>query len=405
MSILRPVFLFGNGLRGNPRLVEKLCQLGVPVLTTWQAADLVPEDSPVFCGRPGVIGQRAANIIQQKSGFLMCVGARLDMEQVGHNLDNFAPHAHKTVVDVDIAELNKLPADWSRYQMDLGSPANQYGVGNGLPFISGEPDWLEECKAIYNYFRPELDGTDGGDYVEPYSFINVLSQIAREGDILVPGSSGMQSCAFLQAFKVKKDQRVLVCNTIGAMGMEPMAIGAAIATGKRVIVVTGDGGFAQNFQELEVVKRMNLPIHYFIFCNGGYSSISTMQNGRFDNLVGSTPDSGLTLPSVEKIAAVWDIPTRRLNTNADLWKMKYSLEQKQTTITIVNTSLTFNYACKVASKIIDGVLVPDAMEDMTPKLPADELEKWMSVDDRYDPSRVRGMEETEASPTQTLNVR
>ena len=97
--MLRPVMLLGNGLRCNPGLVEALCQLKVPVLTTWQGADLVPEDSPVFCGRPGVIGQRAANIIQQKADVLMCIGARLDMEQLAHSLPDFAPRALKIMID------------------------------------------------------------------------------------------------------------------------------------------------------------------------------------------------------------------------------------------------------------------------------------------------------------------
>jgi acetolactate synthase-1/2/3 large subunit len=378
MNILRPVFLLGNGLRGNPELVGAICKLGVPVLLTWQAADLIPEDSPVFCGRPGVIGQRAANIIQQKCNFFMIVGARLDMEQVGHNLANFAPRAHKTIIDVDAAELAKFPSDWAKYKIDLNDPfASSYG-SQGLPFISGEPEWLAECKAIYDRFRSELDGEYEDGYVNPYSFINELSKVCEEGEIIVPGSSGMQSCAFLQAFKFKRGQRSLVANTIGAMGMEPIAIGAAIASKRRVIVVTGDGGFAQNFQELEVVKRMNLPIHYFIFDNGGYSSISTMQDGRFGLRVGSTPDSGFTLPSLQKIAAVWDMPFHKINHNGQLHNLKYIIDMPCATMTAVKTSLKFKYAAKVASAMVDGVLVPDAMENMTPKLPADELERIMT---------------------------
>src|SRR5512146_2326165 len=101
----KPVILLGNGVRGNPALVRYLCGLDVPVLTTWMAADLVPEDSPVFCGRPGTVGQRAANIIVQKASNLWVFGARLDGATVGYRIDNFAPHANTVVCDVDIAEL------------------------------------------------------------------------------------------------------------------------------------------------------------------------------------------------------------------------------------------------------------------------------------------------------------
>ena len=360
----RPVLLLGNGVRNNPALINDLCQQGIPVLTTWQFADGVPEDSPVFCGRPGVIGQRASNIILQKCDWLMIIGARLDMETVGHNLENFAPRAHKIVIDIDAAELKKFPSDWERVKFDLDS-------ANLLITEIGDPEWLTECKELYSCFRPELDslpGDQGFYYVDPYAFIAALSDATDEGDVFVPGSSGVQSCAFFQAFKFKRGQRSLVCNTIGSMGMEPMAIGASIASGRRVIVVTGDGGFAQNFQELEVVGRLNLPIHYFVFDNGGYGSIAVMQDGRFGLRVGSDLESGFTLPHLARIAETWHMPFYRMSNNSRLGLINEIISQPTATLTSVRTSLDFRYACKVQSSTIDGALVPDDLSDMTPKL-------------------------------------
>ena len=382
MSILKPVLLIGNGMRGAPHIVEQLCKLNLPVLTTWQGCDLVPEDSPVFCGRPGNIGQRSANIILQKSNWVMIAGARMDMETLGHDLAGFAPNCqYPTVVDCDPAELAKFPKEWGRILIDFNAPypgPKSYGQ-SGLPFVSGDPEWLAWCKALYNRFRPELDGKDGGDYVDPYAFINTLSDVCNENDILVPGSSGMQSCAFFQAFKVKKGQRVLCCNTIGAMGFEPMAIGAAIASGRRVIVVTGDGGFAQNIQELEVVKRMDLPIHYFVFSNGGYGSIASMQDGRFGLCVGSTPESGFTVPNLDRIADIWNFDLFHLEDNDDIgYYLSEILLRKKASIIEVKTSMDFRYACRVQSTMVNNVLMPDPLQDMTPKLPAGALERLMN---------------------------
>ncbi len=141
MPINKPVILIGAGCPQS--LAEKLCTLGIPCLVTWQAIDRVPENSPVFCGRPGVVGQRAANIIQQKADLLIIVGARLDTEQVGYRMDNFAPNARKVVYDVDRAELEKLPESWEKYQVDLNDPDIGYlyppeklTVQNGLIFAS-----------------------------------------------------------------------------------------------------------------------------------------------------------------------------------------------------------------------------------------------------------------------------
>lgn len=320
---------------------------------------------------------RASNIIQQKCNWLMVVGARLDQEQVGHDLEHFAPLAQKTIVDIDDAELAKYPDTWCKFLLDLNHPYDARYGGRSLPFVSGDDEWLAECKAIYTSLRYELEGQDGGDFVDPYRFIRELSDAAQPGDILVPGSSGMQSCAFYQAFKVKHGQRILCCNTIGAMGLEPMAIGASVASGKRVIVITGDGGFAQNVQELEVVRRYNLPIHYFVFDNGGYGSIAAMQDTRFGQRVGSTPESGFTLPSLSRIAEAWRLPYFNFGCNGEMADMRAILSLPCPTITGVCSSLDFRYACKVNSSMVDGRLIPDPMQDMSPKLPAGELERLM----------------------------
>lgn len=357
----RPVILIGAGC---PQvLADKLCTLGIPVLTTWQGIELVPEDSPVFCGRPGVIGQRAANIIQQKATVVYIFGARMDGEQVGHRIDRFAPKAHKFVWDVDAEELNKLPASWTIYPLDLSRDFK-------LPQMASNPQWLAWCKALYNEYRYELDGSNQvEDFVDPYYFTRILSDVCEEGEIIVPGSSGMQSCALMQAFKVKRGQRILLCNTTGAMGMEPMAIGAAIASQKRVICVTGDGGFFMNMQELETVKRLHLPIKFFVFCNGGYGSITTMQDARFNLRVGGDPSSGFTLPDLARVAAVWGIPYHEINSNAQMDTISRVINADGAAIVRVSTTLAFRYACKVQASLQNGVFMNDEMQDMTPKIP------------------------------------
>lgn len=357
---MKPVILIGAGC--PPSLAERLCDLGVPVLTTWQGIDLVPEDSPVFCGRPGMIGQRAANIIQQRADAVYIFGARMDGEQVGHRIDNFAPKAQKVIYDIDPDELAKLPASWFVHEQDLTQPFN-------LPNIEADNRWLAWCKALYKKFRYELDGANVvEDFVDPYYFVRRLSDACEEGEVIVPASSGMQSCAMMQAFKVKRGQRIMLNNTTGAMGFEPMAIGAAIASGKRVVCVAGDGGFYMNVQELETVKRLDLPVKYFVFCNGGYGSIATMQDARFNLRVGAEPQSGFTLPYLSRVAAVWGFPYHEINDNADCGKIEKILDAPCAAVVRVNTSLAFRYAVRVIAALKDGRFVVDDMDDMTPKI-------------------------------------
>ena len=107
----RPVILAGNGIRlagGLREFVDLAESLKIPVLTTWKAIDFLPEDHPFFFGRPGSIGQRGANFIQQNSDLILTLGARLDLLQVGYNYPNFGRAAKKIIVEIDPAEIKKL---------------------------------------------------------------------------------------------------------------------------------------------------------------------------------------------------------------------------------------------------------------------------------------------------------
>jgi len=379
----KPVILIGNGCRNNPALVEHLCSLNIPVLTTWMAIDMVAEDNPAFCGRPGVFGQRAANIIQQKADDLWVYGARLDNDQVAHRIDNFAPHAHKFVFDVDQAELNKYPKDWTLFHRDLSKMENSFDE-----FQTG--DWLPWCKALYNRFRPELEGKTG-EYVDPFYFQRILGELLTPDAVIALGSSGGAPVSFLQTFKIKKGQRVTGCSTIGAMGADiPMAIGACLGSGKRrTICITGDGGFMMNIQELEVVRRLNLPIKFFVFNNNGYGSIRNMQNARFDGRhVGCDPESGLTLPPLKYIAHSYDIHFYQLVENTRKWEDKiqqgiisndplklltWALSDDKPLICEVMIDPAYQQYPRVMSTGFQA----DSMEDMSPHLDPAELKEIM----------------------------
>lgn len=364
-QMYKPVILIGNGCRSNPALVKALCSLNIPVLVTWQGIDLVPEDSPAFCGRPGVFGQRAANIIQQKADALYCFGARLDGEQTAYDFDRFAPNADIHVFDVDRMELEKLPERYRKNRVNLATLKD--APINALP----DGEWLDWCKALYNRFRPELDGVRTMDYVDTFAFINALGEITKPDDLLAVGSSSGAVNAFFQAYKVKEGQRVTVCATIGAMGADiPMALGGCLASGRRTIVVTGDGGFQLNAQELETIHRLNLPITFFVFNNGGYNSIRVMQTNRFGGrLVGCNAESGFTTPHLMNLAKVYGI--RYLQCEYP------SYIPDGPAIVEVFADPDWVQLPRVMASTVNGQLRTDDMQAMTPKLDPDELDALM----------------------------
>ena len=358
MQSYRPVILLGNGMRGEPQSINYLRSLNIPILTTWMGADLLAEDDPTYCGRPGIFGQRAANIIQQKATHLYCYGARLDGEQVAYDYDRFAPNAEIYVYDIDPAEYQKFPPRYKR--LEAGP-------------IPAHHDWLNWCKALYHRFRPELDGVDAGKFVDPFYLIALLHDYSEQNDVFAIGSSGNAPCVFLQAYRVKQGQRISNVSTIGSMGADiPMALGAALANpGRRVICVTGDGGFQMNTQELETIRRLHLPVTFFVLNNNGYNSIRVAQKARFGRVTGADPKSGLTLPRLEDIAAGYHMAYMSLY-GADL----------------PNFHRCFDYAPLIVEVMVnpDWEQLPrvmasgtplrtDDMQDMMPKI--DDLEELM----------------------------
>jgi len=354
MQTYRPVVLLGQGIRSYPSLISKLQSLGVPCLYTWMAADMGVEDDPTFCGRPGIFGQRAANIIQQKATHLYCYGARLDGEQVAYDYDRFAPNAKIFIFDIDGFERDKFP---SRYQrMTLYQTPEQ-----------SDPEWLIWCRALYTRFRPELNGKDLPKFVDPFRLMTLLHEYTNEDDVFALGSSGNAPTAFFQSYKVKQGQRVSNVSTIGAMGADvPMALGVALATHKRVICITGDGGFNMNAQELEVIRRLHLPIIFFVLNNNGYNSIRVAQQARFGRVTGADPATGLTLPDIERIAEAYRFMYHPLKAG----NLQYFSKCFTATPIIVEVFVDpeWQQFPRVMASTVNGELRTDDMQDMTLKI-------------------------------------
>jgi len=378
----KTIFLLGNGIRNNPQLIEYVKSLNTPIVLTWMSRDLLDENDVRYIGCCGTMGSRSANILIQKADLIYIMGARLDDDTVAFRLDNFGKNAKKIVYDVDQAELDKLPnnSQWKKIKIDL----NKIDSIN----YTEEPNlnWLYWCKALYTSFLYESDNKENTKFVDVNSFVNLMSDICTENDVIALGSSSTAPVSFLQNFKVKRGQRITGCSTIGSMGLcIGMSIGACIGSGnKRTICPTGDGSFLMQSQELEVVRRLNLPIKYFIYNNNGYSAIRSMQLNRFgtDHKVGCDPESGLTLPSIRKLANVYDIDYVRIHTLNDFTtkSIKHHMDTNKPSIIELNIDPNHIQFPKVGTSLINGKFITDDISDMTPKLSKKELENILSYE-------------------------
>ncbi len=160
--------------------------------------------------------------------------------------------------------------------------------------------------------------------INSYFFVETLSDLMEEGEIIVTGV-GTSYTGTHQAIKLKKNQRLISNIGCGGMGYGlPAAIGASIASQKRVILIEGEGGLQMNLQELQTIVHHKLPIKLFILNNNGYLALRITQTNYFKRLGGIDKKTGVSFPQLKKIASAYGIPfiksTSSKNLKADIQK-------------------------------------------------------------------------------------
>jgi len=321
----RPIILAGNGVRnagGLGALRELIERFEIPVLTTWLGMDLIEADHPLYTGRPGSMAPRGANFALQNADWLLTIGTRLDLALVGYSYERLARGAAKIVVDIDEAEIRKLsmPIDVP-VCADAKDFLDEVLAQAGAMEQKNRDAWLSRCREWKTKYPLVLaEHREPGQALSAYHFSEQLSDALEPDDIIAPGSSGFACEIFLLNYQAKAGQRMFHNRGTGAMGFGlPSSIGACIGSGRRrTICVDGDGGFQMNIQELETVRRLDLPIKFFIVNNNGYASIRASQAGYFKLLTGADPTSGLTLPDIKKVAEAYGLKSYRIDSAAGL---------------------------------------------------------------------------------------
>lgn len=384
----RPVILPGSGVRIARAYDEFLAvtdRLGIAVATAFNAHDLLPDDHLLYVGRPGTVGDRAGNFAVQSADFLLILGCRLNIRQIGYNWQTFARSAWKAMVDVDPAELAKptlrvdLPIpgdlrDFLRALLDLDPPGPTPAHREYLA-------WCRERRARYPVVLPEY--FQNPFPVNPYVFVDALTARLAESDVVVTGDGTACICTF-QAARLKKGQRLYSNSGCASMGYDlPAAIGACVGAGRRrVICLAGDGSLQMNIQDLQTVSTHRLPIKLFVLNNQGYHSIRQTQQSYFpDNMVGCGPESGLGFPDLEKVASAYNLPFLRIGSHRDLDTViddVLRLEGPALCEVVLDTKQPF--APKVASrKLPDGRMVSSPLEDLAPFLDRDEFRRNLLI--------------------------
>jgi len=386
LTAQRPLLWLGNGIRlaGAEKKIKPLLELlGVPALVSWAGIDMIDSKHPLVFGRAGVYGQRAANFILQNCDYLLTIGTRLAIPQIGYDLTELARQARIDVVDIDPQEASKHQA---RTQEMVVCDANKFMTAlierleNRL--IPGKSDWLAKCHAYQDQFPwvgPEH--ADQGGFMNSYRFMARLNSFFKKDQIVVTDMGTALLCAH-QALHIEEGQRLMTSTGLGEMGYGlPAAIGVSFALDRgEVMCLNCDGGMMLNLQELQTIAHHQLPIKLFIFNNDGYLMIKHTQNALFKTgYVGTDKASGISCPDYAKVAAAFDMPAFQIRhwdeCDETLAKVQAATGPVICEVFMHPEQLFTPKLSLVAQS--DGTLVSPPLEDLSPLLPREVLASAM----------------------------
>jgi len=377
----RPVIFAGSGVRlsgQHENFIKLIDKLGVPVVTGWNAHDVIWNSHQYFLGRPGTVGDRAGNFMVQSSDLILVLGSRLNIRQVSYNWKSFAEKAYKIWVDVDPMELNKPTVS-----ADMPVNANLKEI---IPSLIKHSDnfnknkfiwWVEWGQKRRKQYPVVLKEYWNSDKINPYCFMDDLFKKLSENQIIVT-ANGTACVVSFQAANIKKNQRLWTNSGCASMGYDlPASIGASVASNNgSVVCLAGDGSIMMNLQELQTIVHYCLPIKIFILNNSGYASISQTQKRFFNGVkVGSDADSGLSFPDFSKVSAAFNIPYYSCASYSDTQtQIDACLKISGPTICEVFLDENQSFSPKLgAKKMLDGSIISPRLEDMSPFLSREEL--------------------------------
>lgn len=381
----RPLILAGHGVRISSaaedfrQLVERL---NIPVVTTWNALDLLPYEHPLNIGRPGVVALRAPNFAVQNCDLLIAIGSRLDNIITAYNPRGFARGAQKIIIDVDQNELDRIDMD---IEVKLAADAKTFIQALSLRAQTIEcTGWIAQCNDWKQRY-PENEGIafPASGSISHYHFVSALSDAIPADTLITTGSSGLAIEVFYTVFRNKPGQRVFLTSGLGSMGYGlPAAVGACLANDKKpMVAVESDGSLQLNLQELATLVAQQLPITLVVMNNGGYASIRNTQRNYFaSRFVGTGPEAGLMLPDLERVAATYGLPFLRIISAGDLPELADAMRNLGPRLIEVMLTPDETLRPKVAAlPQADGSMLSMPLEDMSPLLPLKQLEAEMRV--------------------------
>jgi acetolactate synthase I/II/III large subunit len=390
----RPIFWLGHGVRLslehsklNSQLQLLLKKYPFPTLLSWAGKDMLTNNHFLNFGSAGVYGNRHSNLILQNCDLVISIGNRMAIPMIGYEHSELARAAKFIQVDIDQKELDKLKDIVHISILEDASKFINFLTKNRNKIKLNKKDiksWLlrtEKYKKDYPNIEPIHKDKNG--YINSYHFIDKLCNFLPDNSIITT-DTGTALLSGHQAFKIKKNQRLMTSTGLGEMGCGlPYAIGACFANKKKEIInLNCDGGMMLNLQELQTIAHHNLPIKIFVFNNDGYLMIKHTQKSLFKGrYVGVDNKSGISCPDYFKIASAFNIKYFSIKTWKDFFNVIPVINKEKCPIicdVFMDPEQSF-YPKLSLTLAADNKIVSPPLEDLSPLLDRKQLFSEMII--------------------------
>ena len=311
----RPLICIGGGARWADSMDKWLLAadaLGIPYVSTLMGHERVVVRNNYF-NMIGSYGNREANWAVQHCDLLIVLGARLDVRQTGADLDDFGRQARVIQIDIDPAQLdNRIRADlsicataesfFSTFELQVGA------------FPNRDSTWVIELSK-------KRDQAHLNEYAEweisPSEVFKKLNMSLANTSVDYVCDVGNHQMWAAQSLRLSPNQAVHYSGGMGAMGFAlPTALGVAVQSKNKVVVITGDGSLQINIQELDTLNRLGLDLTIIVMNNSVLGMVKNFQDMYFDGRDQSTK-KGYSSPSFTDIAKAYGIEAHRVANAAD----------------------------------------------------------------------------------------
>ena len=280
----RPFIYFGGGLITSEAQEEMLAlaeKIDAPIGCSLMGLSGIPTDHPRFLGMQGMHGHYASSMAMHDADLIISLGVRFN-DRVTGNREKFAKLAQIIHIDVDGSELSKTVNSACGLRGDVKLTLQKL-----IPLVNAEqkPDWEKAVKALKETENDYLDIRPG---LTPRNAIMTLNKHLGE-NTAVATDVGQHQMWAAQNVNFKKPRRFISSGGLGTMGFGlGAAIGAAVGTGERSVLVTGDGSFGMCLNELTTAVTYNVPVVILLMNNGVLGMVRQWQTLFFNKHYSNT---------------------------------------------------------------------------------------------------------------------